>query len=68
MTDTEVTTEELPINQMVTLGKNIIGKDHHFVYVSGTEVECTKCPLGYGVTPETTIKDGHIYIEDELII
>ncbi len=58
--------EEQP--EMVTLKPNIACSDHEFDYISGTEVQCRKCPLGYGVTPETTVKDGHIYIKGELVI
>ncbi len=54
--------------EMVTLKPNIIGQEHYFEYVNGTEVMCTKCPLGYGVTPDTEVKDGHIYLEGNLVI
>lgn len=55
-------------DQVVKVGPNIIGKEHHFKYISGTEAMCTKCPLGYGVSPGTSIKEGHIYINNELVI
>lgn len=54
--------------EIVKLGTNIIGKDHEFAYISGTEVMCKKCPLGYVVGAETTVKDGHIYIKNKLVI
>jgi hypothetical protein len=57
-----------PIGELVTLKPNVIGREHYFEYVNGTEVQCAKCPLGYGVTPETTVRDGHIYIEGILVI
>lgn len=54
--------------EVVTLKPNVIGKEHHFEYVNGTEVQCTTCPLGYGVTPDTEIIEGHIYLEGNLVI
>ncbi len=63
----ETDSEEIKYG-MVTLKPNTVCTDHSFEYVSGTEVQCMKCPLGYGVTPETTVKDGHIYIKGELVI
>lgn len=66
MTQEEV--KEEPIDQLVKLGPNIITGEHNFIYTSGTEVECTKCPLGYVVGADTEIKDGHIYIEETLVI
>ncbi len=55
-------------NNIVTLKPNIICSEHYFEYVNGTEVMCTKCPLGYGVTPDTEVKDGHIFLEGNLVI
>lgn len=60
--------KEKPNDQVVKLGPNIIGKEHDFEYVSGTEVMCKKCPLGYVVGPSASIKDGHIYIGNELVV
>ena len=41
---------------------------HHFVRVTGTRAERTKCRAGYFLTPELQIRNGHIYALDELII
>lgn len=67
MTDKEIT-EDLPIDQVVRVGSNIIGDEHEFEYISGIEVMCKKCPLGYQVGPDVTIKRGHIYIGEKLLI
>lgn len=47
---------------------SIIKGEHSFEYITGTEVMCTKCPLGYVVGPNVEIRDGHIYIEDKLLV
>lgn len=48
--------------------ENIIKGEHTFDYISGTEVMCRKCPLGYIVGPEEHIKDGHIYKGEILLV
>lgn len=60
--------EEVPTDELWTLKPNVIGGEHYFEYVNGVEVQCTKCPLGYGVTSDTEVKDGHIYLEGNLVI
>ncbi len=60
--------KEEDLSQMVTLKPNVIGTEHEFRYVTGTEVECMKCPLGYQLTGESELKDGHIYIKGILVI
>jgi hypothetical protein len=57
-----------PKGEMITLGPDLIGREHNFVYKSATEVKCTKCPLGYPITPGTEARDGHIYIHGQLLI
>jgi hypothetical protein len=42
--------------------------EHFFVRTKGTEVECKKCRMGYFLTPEFEVKQGHIYEHDTLII
>jgi hypothetical protein len=54
--------------ELVKLGPNLITGEHNFTYISGTEVQCTKCPLGYVVGANTEIKDGHIYIENKFLV
>jgi hypothetical protein len=41
---------------------------HHFVRTSGTECECTKCNIGFFVTPEYRVTDGHIYYKEKFMI
>lgn len=55
-------------SQILIPKENIIKGMHHFEYISGTEAMCTKCPLGYFLTPGSVVKDGHIYIEETLVI
>lgn len=57
-----------PIDQL-RIGPNLTcEKDHHFVYQTGTEVRCTKCPIGYPISPGTECRNGHLYIHGELVI
>ena len=41
---------------------------HFFIRKSGTEVVCTKCPIGYPVGPSIQLKDGHLYKEGQFLI
>jgi hypothetical protein len=66
--DTKNKKEEKDYSEMVTLKPNVIGKEHNFRYVTGTEVECMKCPLGYTLSSESRLIDGHIYIKGDLVI
>lgn len=44
-------------------------RDHYFKYISGTEAECNKChTVGFPISPGTVVRDGHIYIEEQLVI
>lgn len=42
--------------------------DHYFIYRSGMEVMCNKCPVGYPVSIGTECRDGHLYIHGEMIL
>lgn len=42
--------------------------NHVFVQVSGTEAECPRCHVGYGLGVGAEVKDGHIYIQGELVL
>lgn len=42
--------------------------EHYFEYVSGREADCTKCPMGFRLPVDAEVKDGHIYIESQLLI
>lgn len=55
-------------SQILIPKENIIKGMHHFEYISGTEAMCTKCPLGYVLTPGSVVKDGRIYIDNDLLI
>lgn len=44
------------------------GCDHYFERVSGTQAQCRKCNIGYFLTPEISIKNGHLYIDNKKII
>lgn len=58
-----------PSDQLFHIGANLICQNrHYFVYKSGIEVMCTKCPLGYPILPGTEIKNGHLYIHGEFVI
>lgn len=59
---------EEPVDELVKLGSNLITGEHNFTYISGREVQCAKCPLGYVVGADTEIRDGHIYIGEELLV
>lgn len=43
-------------------------ENHNFDYVSGTQVECKKCKVGFGASPNMRIEEGHIYIGDVFVI
>ena len=65
----EVKKEEVKDESQIHIPKeSIIKGEHYFEYISGTEVMCTKCPLGYGVTAGMEVKDGHIYIGEKLLV
>lgn len=57
-------------NETLKLGSNLVcGRgDHYFEYKTGLQAECNKCPLGYPIGPDINIREGHIYIEEQLII
>lgn len=56
--------ELLTISPSVTCTKG----NHNFVQVSGTEAECPRCHVGYGLGAGAEVKEGHIYIHGELVI
>lgn len=62
--------EPKPEGELLKLGNNMIcGKDNHFfTYISSMEVKCKKCPVGYPVSVNTQLVDGHLYIDDLLLI
>lgn len=42
--------------------------EHYFVRTKGVEVECHKCRVGYFLSPEFLVKNGHIYQENNLVV
>lgn len=41
---------------------------HKFARISGDAVECNKCHIGFFITPDFNIKDGHLYKGKKLVI
>ena len=41
---------------------------HQFIPKSGKEVVCTRCNVGYYLLSEGTLKYGHIYLKDKLVV
>lgn len=41
---------------------------HSFRHVSSREVECVNCSIGFFIDAGSSLKDGHIYYNDKLII
>lgn len=37
--------------------------DHVFARVSGTEVRCQRCPVGYQIGPGVLVQDGKLLID-----
>ena len=40
---------------------------HFFMQISGMEIKCQKCPIGYGISGGTTIRDGKVYIHGQFV-
>lgn len=55
--------------ERVTLKPDVVCQKggHVFLSRSATEVKCQKCPVGYILTPGSEIRDGHIYLENQLL-
>ena len=60
--------EEKDESEEIHIKPNVIGKEHYFDYVTGTEVECRDCPLGYSLGGDLRVKSGRIYNKDKLVI
>lgn len=58
--------------EVLKLGPNKIGDKHYFEVIRDgggyLVAQCTKCPHGYHLGPRETVKDGHIYIEGDLVV
>jgi hypothetical protein len=52
------------VQPSLTCGKG----EHYFVQVSGTEVRCRKCPVGYNIGPGYEVKNGHVILHGQLLI
>ncbi len=58
-----------PKEEMIMLKPSVMCQEgHKFVYKSAIEVICTECPLGYQLTSDMKIKEGHIYAGETLLI
>lgn len=42
--------------------------EHNFVRKTGMDVHCSKCPVGFIITPDIEIKDGHLMKHGSLMI
>lgn len=42
--------------------------EHKFVRMTGTEVRCHKCHVGFIITPDIDLKDGHLYKHGSIMI
>lgn len=65
--NTQTKTQESS-ERTLKIGPNVTCREHEFTYVSGNEIECMKCPVGFITSPGTTVKDGHVYIYETLVI
>lgn len=41
---------------------------HFFTQTKSREVKCSKCPVGYELSIGMTVREGHIYLNGELVI
>jgi len=55
-------------SEMITLKPSVACEEHEFAHVSGLEVKCKNCPVGYQLGAGAILKDGHIYIGEQLLI
>lgn len=49
-------------------GRSCPRGEHYFVHVSGVTAECRKCRIGFYLTPDCTVEDGHIVAKGRLLI
>jgi len=56
--------ETLKVGPSVTCLKGT----HIFRLIKGNEAECTKCPVSYPIGVGSTVKDGHIYHDNQFVI
>lgn len=59
-------------NSILKPGPNRIGSEHYFEVTRDgggyLVAQCTKCPHGYHLGPGQTVKEGHIYVDGQLVI
>ena len=48
--------------------KDVSECKHYMVRMSGTEVECRECHLGFFVGPRDRVKNGHLYLNGKKVI
>lgn len=44
------------------------GGKHIYKQLSTREAECVECRIGFVLTPGMVVRDGHIYMLDELVL
>lgn len=42
--------------------------DHQFTHQGAMEVKCATCPIGFYLSGDEAVRDGHIYRGDQLLI
>jgi len=52
---------ELADTRLIDMNKSVPKCQHYIVRRFGTEVECRNCHIGFFVTPEDSVADGHLY-------
>ena len=57
--------EPLPVEKGSDFNIHVLEKpavcEHFFFRTAGTEVKCRKCPIGFYVSPDVELKEGHLY-------
>ena len=56
--------------EKLTIGPsvNCSNKTHEFDRIKSMEAKCRKCGVGYILSPDCEVKDGHIYIDNMFLI
>ena len=59
----EAKTERIKLGPSITCER----KAHEFIR-KGREAKCKKCPMGFVLSGQEEVKEGHIYLEDQFLI
>ena len=56
--------------ELITIQKPITCEkgNHQFKQVKKDAVECVKCPVGYNIPVTAEVKNGHLYINNQLLV